>query len=62
MSALCQWWTSPAAVRVVSTRAEQPFGIIVDALSAGGSPPAQPLTLNHPASNPGCSGSWGSSF
>jgi len=40
MSALCQWWTSPAAVRVVSTRAEQPFGIIVDALSGGRSPPA----------------------
>jgi hypothetical protein len=22
----------------------------------------QPLTLNHPASNPGCSSGWGSSF
>jgi hypothetical protein len=40
--------------------AEQPFGTIVDGYAPGDAP--QPLTLNHPASNPGCSSGWGSSF
>src|ERR1700720_4688058 len=35
------------------TGAEQPFGTIVDGHAPGEAP--QPLTLNHPASNPGCS-------
>jgi hypothetical protein len=42
------------------TGAEQPFGTIVDGYAPGEAP--QPLTLNHPASNPGCSSSWGSFF
>jgi hypothetical protein len=40
--------------------AEQPLGTIVDCDAPGDAP--QPLTLNHPASNPGCSSGWGSSF
>jgi hypothetical protein len=40
--------------------AEQPFGTIVDGYAPGEAP--QPLTLNHPASNPGCSSGWGSFF
>jgi hypothetical protein len=42
------------------TGAEQPFGTIVDGRAPG--EPPKPLTLNHPASDPGCSSGWGSFF
>ena len=44
----------------IPTRAEQPLDTIVDRHAPGEAP--QPLTLNHPASDPGCSSSWGSFF
>ena len=49
-----------AWVKKTPTRAEQPFDTIVDGHAPGEAP--QPLTLNHPASNPSCSSSWGSFF
>jgi hypothetical protein len=47
-------------VKKTHTGAEQPFDTVVDGHAPGEAP--QPLTLNHPASNPGCSSGWGSFF
>ena len=48
------------AARKISLGAELSDGTNVDVIAPGEAP--QPLTLNHPASNPGRSGDWGSFF
>ncbi len=57
---LCCLWAGNLGCKKNLRGAEQPFGTIVDGHAPGDAP--QPLTLNHPASNPGCSSGWGSSF
>jgi len=56
----CLWGFGNLGGKRTHTGAEQPFDTVVDGLAPGEAP--QPLTLNHPASNPGCSSGWGSFF